>query len=114
MKETRYTRAIVPLALAFFAVASLAFGQAQSGSIYGKVTSQEDGSALPGATVTLSGGGATQNYTTDNRGEFHFLQLAPGNFYNLKVDLPGFTSVDQKNVAVNLGRNTELRIALQS
>ena len=77
MKETRYSRLVVPLALAILAVAGLALGQAQSGNIYGKGVA-EDGSALPGATVSLSGGGAPQLYTTDNRGDFHFLQLAPG------------------------------------
>ena len=112
MKETRYSRLVVPLALAILAVAGLAFGQAQSGNIYGKVVA-EDGSALPGATVTLSGGGAPQTYTTDNRGDFHFLQLAPGDMYILRVDMSGFSSVEQSRIAVNLGRNTEVRIAMK-
>ncbi|MDQ2979065.1 MAG: TonB-dependent receptor, partial [Acidobacteriota bacterium] len=112
MKETRYSRLVVPLALAILAVAGLAFGQAQSGNIYGKVVA-EDGSALPGASVSLSGGGAPQTYVTDSRGDFHFLQLAPGDMYVLKVEMSGFSSVDQSRVAVNLGRNTEVRIAMK-
>lgn len=111
MKDFRILR-ILPLALAVLAMAGLALGQAQSGNIYGKVVA-EDGSALPGAMVLLSGGGAPQSYTTDSRGDFHFLSLAPGNSYAVKVELSGFTSVDQKGVSVNLGRNTEMRIALK-
>jgi outer membrane receptor protein involved in Fe transport len=111
MKGTRFLR-VVPLAFAILALAGLALGQAQSGNIYGKVVA-EDGSALPGATVTLSGGGATQTFTSDARGEYRFLNLAPGDFYQVKVELTGFTTVDQKNVSVNLGRNTEMRITLK-
>lgn len=100
------------VAVAVLAMAGLALGQAQSGNIYGKVVA-DDGSSLPGATVTLSGGGAPQVFTTDNRGEFHFLNLAPGNMYALKVEMSGFGSVDQTGVAVNVGRNTEIRIAMR-
>ena len=86
MKDTRFLRTVVPLALAFLAMAGLALGQAQTGNIYGKIVS-EDGSALPGATILLTGGGAAQAFTSDSRGDFRFLNLAPGNFYALKVDL---------------------------
>ncbi|MCA1581172.1 MAG: TonB-dependent receptor [Acidobacteria bacterium] len=111
MQDFRISR-IVPLALAVLAMAGLALGQAQSGNIYGKVIA-EDGSALPGAQVTLTGGGATQVFTTDARGDFRFLNLAPGDFYNVRVELPGFSTVDQKAVSVNLGRNTEMRVGLK-
>ncbi|MEP7132857.1 MAG: carboxypeptidase-like regulatory domain-containing protein, partial [Acidobacteriota bacterium] len=111
MKDFRIMR-IVPLAFAVFAMAGLVLGQAQSGNVYGKVVA-EDGSALPGATVSLTGNGAPQTVTSDSRGDFHFLQLAPGASYNVKVELAGFSSVDQKNVAVNLGRNTEMRVAMK-
>ncbi len=111
MKDFRIMR-IVPLAFAVFAMAGLVLGQAQSGNVYGKVVA-EDGSALPGATVSLTGNGAPQTVTSDSRGDFHFLQLAPGDSYNVKVELAGFSSVDQKNVAVNLGRNTEMRVAMK-
>src|SRR5712692_6761236 len=62
------------------AMAGLALGQAESGNIYGKVLA-DDGSALPGVAVTLTGGGAPLNFTTDNRGEFRFLNLAPSDRY---------------------------------
>lgn len=94
------------------AMTGLALGQAQSGNMYGKIVA-EDGSALPGVAVTLSGGGPTLDFTTDSRGDFHFLQLAPSSSYNLRCQLAGFTSVDQKGLIVNLGKNTELRIVMK-
>ncbi|HEY3172689.1 MAG TPA: TonB-dependent receptor, partial [Thermoanaerobaculia bacterium] len=81
------------------------FGEAK-GNLYGKVV-DEQGGALPGVAVTLKGQGAPQTQNTDARGEFRFLNLAPGT-YSLTFALAGFTTVNRENVAVNLGRNTEL------
>jgi Carboxypeptidase regulatory-like domain/TonB-dependent Receptor Plug Domain len=111
MKKTRFLRTAV-FALALLAMAGLALGQAQSGNIYGRVVA-EDGSALPGATVTLSGGGPTLVTTTDSRGEFHFLNLAPGTSYALRFELASFSTVDQTRVSVNLGVNTEIRVTMK-
>jgi hypothetical protein len=93
-------------------MAGLALGQAQSGNIYGKVVA-EDGSVLPGVTVTLSGGGPTLVTATDSRGEFHYLTLSPGDNYALKFELSGFSTVEQKGVGVALGHNTDIRVALK-
>src|SRR5215470_15748134 len=98
--------------LAAMAVAGFALGQAQSGNIYGRVVA-EDGSALPGVTVTLSGGGPTLVTTTDSRGEFHFLNLAPNDSYALKMEMASFTTVDQKGVSVSLGHNTDIRATMK-
>src|SRR5262249_11129756 len=94
------------------AMAGLALGQAPTGNIYRAVVA-EDGSALPGVTVTLTGGGPTLITTTDNRGEFHFLNLAPGSMYGLKMDLSGFTTVDQRGVSVGVGHNTDVRATMK-
>ncbi|MEO8191519.1 MAG: TonB-dependent receptor [Acidobacteriota bacterium] len=88
---------------------------AQSGSgdgnVYGRVV-DEQGSGLPGATATLSGSNAPQVTTSDNQGNFRFLNVAPGR-YSVLVTLPGFTKVTQENVVVTLGRNTEFRVELR-
>jgi hypothetical protein len=78
MRGNRFLNAAL-VAVAVLAMAGLALGQAQSGNIYGKLVA-EDGSALPGVTVTLTGGGPTLVSATDSRGDFHFLTLsgAPG------------------------------------
>ncbi len=111
MRGTRFLRTAL-VTVAVLAMAGLALGQAQSGNIYGKAVA-EDGSALPGVTVTLSGGGPTLVTATDSRGEFHFLTLAPGNNYGLKFELASFTTVDQKGVGVALGHNTDIRVTMK-
>jgi hypothetical protein len=77
------------------------FGEAY-GNLYGRVV-DEQGGALPGVTVTLKGPGAPLVGTTDVRGEYRFLNIAPGR-YTLTFALAGFGTVTHENVAVNLGR----------
>src|SRR3954453_11619149 len=90
-------------------VAVPALAQVQSGNIYGTVLSGDDKSPLPGATVTLTGGGAPSVQTTDAQGKFRFLGLSPGT-YSLKSEIEGFSPIDQDNVIVNIGRNTTVEI----
>jgi hypothetical protein len=111
MKANLFLRTAVVLA-AVLAMTGLALGQAQSGNLYGKVVA-EDGSVLPGVAVTLSGVGPSLDFKTDSRGEFHYLQLAPSDSYNLNCELAGFGTVDQKGIVVTLGKNTELRIVMK-
>ena len=98
--------------ICLLAIAGLAFGQAKSGAIYGRVVA-EDGSALPGVTVTLTGGGAPQVFVTDGRGDFRFLNLAPNSNYNLKFELDNFSTVERKEIVVNTGQNTDIRVAMK-
>src|SRR5262249_52904795 len=111
MRGAKFWKGIF-IGLGLLSLAGLALGQAESGNIYGKVLG-EDGAALPGATVTLTGGGAPATFTTDNRGEFRFLNLAPSDRYTIKIELSGFSTLEQRNVIVNLGKNTELRVTLK-
>jgi hypothetical protein len=101
--------AIVGICL--LAVAGLAFGQAKSGNIYGRVVA-EDGSALPGVTVTLTGGGAPMVFVSDSRGDFRFINLAPSTDYKLKFELDNFATVE-RDVAVNTGINTDVRVGMK-
>ncbi len=90
------------------------FGQGASatyGNIYGKV-SDESGGALPGVSVTLTGGGGARTATSGGQGEFRFLNLAPGS-YTVKTELNGFSTVERTNVTVSLGSNTEVAIPMK-
>ncbi len=87
-----------------------AFGQTQTGNIFGTVTGN-DGAALPGVTVTLSGVGAPQNAVTDAQGRFRFINLSPGS-YTLKAELSGYGTATRSGVTVNLGRNAEIAMTL--
>jgi Carboxypeptidase regulatory-like domain/TonB-dependent Receptor Plug Domain len=100
------------IALLAIALAAPAFGQygQSTGGIQGRVT-DESGGALPGVQVTIKGPGAPVVVYTDARGEFRAAQLDPGT-YTLTLTLAGFQTVNRENVAVNLGRNTELTVPM--
>ena len=108
----RLTKTVGLLALALLLGAGGAFAQLQAGNLYGTVA-DEEGSALPGVTVTLTGGGAAQVQVTDTQGRFRFLGLSPGT-YSLKADLEGFSTVEYPSITINVGRNTEIELALAS
>ena len=74
-----------------------------NGSIQGQVTDQE-GLALPGATVKLTGDpiqGAERLTTTDARGEFHYSALPVGR-YSLSATLEGFKPQQIGDVRVRI------------
>ena len=87
-----------------------ALAQSQTGNLYGAVT-DEQGSALPGVVVTLIGASAPQEQVTNAQGQFRFLGLPP-NSYSLDAVLEGFVGVSYPNIALNVGRNTQLEVVL--
>ncbi|MFL6196195.1 MAG: carboxypeptidase regulatory-like domain-containing protein [Thermoanaerobaculia bacterium] len=103
-------RIVAVAALLLLAVGGTAFAQLQSGNLYGTVT-DDKGAALPGVTVTLSGGGAPQVQVTNAQGQFRFLGLGPGS-YDLKAELEGFSTIDYPNIVINIGRNTSIEVKL--
>ena len=105
----RFSRWVAGIALTLAAAAGLA--QQQSGNIYGRCVDEQQ-AVLPGVSVTLEGGGAPQTTFTDAKGEFHFLNLAPGSSYVVTATLQGFSTVRRERVAVTLGKNTDLSIAM--
>src|SRR5215472_548760 len=98
--------AVVAIALAILAVGGALYAQQLTGNIFGYVA-DEQGGRLPGVTVTLSGAGAPQVFTTDSRGEYRFLNIPPGGNYTLTYDLQGFTKVTKSGVQVSVGKDTQ-------
>ncbi len=47
---------------------------------------------------------------TDTNGNFRFLKVPPGR-YKVTVTMPGFTTFEQENVVVTLGKNTDVGAA---
>jgi hypothetical protein len=92
--------------------AGVATAQLQSGNLYGKVSDQT-GSVLPGVTVTLDTGEAPQIQVTNAQGEFRFLSLAPA-AYKIKAELQGFSPVDYPHIVINVGRNTNIELTMNS
>ncbi|HEV7670795.1 MAG TPA: TonB-dependent receptor [Thermoanaerobaculia bacterium] len=111
MKSTTWGRIFAVTALLLL-VGGTAFAQLQSGNLYAKV-SDEQGAALPGVTVTLSGQGAPQVQVTNAQGEVRFLGLSPG-IYALEAQLEGFSSLNYPSVSINVGRNTSLELTLSA
>jgi hypothetical protein len=99
------------LAAAVLLLASgAASAQLQTGSIHGTVVTQ-DGGALPGVTVTLSGVGSPQIQVSDAQGRFHYLGLSPG-VYAVKAELQTYVTVERKDLDVSVGRNTDITLEL--
>jgi hypothetical protein len=113
MKNSNFWGRIVAVAAMLLLVAGgAAFAQLQTGSLYGTVV-DEQGSALPGVTVTVSGAGAPAVQVTDAQGKFHFVNLSPGS-YQLKAELEGFSTIEYPNVSINIGRNTAIEVTLSA
>lgn len=102
-------RASVIVALSVL-VAVTASAQFQTGNIYGSTTSS-DGSAIPGATVTLTGVAAPQTTVTDAQGRFRFLNLSPGT-YSLRAELSGMGAAVRNGIGVRVGANADVEMVL--
>jgi len=107
---TSWRRVLVVAAVLLLASTGSVFAQEQTGNLYGTVTDNEGG-ALPGVRVELTGVGAPRTQFTGPQGQFRFLNLDPGN-YGLTASLEGFSTVEYPNVNIRVGRNTTLEIKL--
>ncbi|MFP5284789.1 MAG: carboxypeptidase regulatory-like domain-containing protein, partial [Thermoanaerobaculia bacterium] len=98
------------LAVAALLLSGPVSAQLQTGSIHGAVMG-EDGTALPGVTITLTGVGAPQVQVTDAQGRFRYLGLSP-DVYTLKAELDNFVPLERTNLDVSVGRNTDIELTL--
>jgi len=90
-------------------VASFGLASAQettSGTITGQVVDAQ-GAPVPGATVTITSPQGPKTFVTDANGRFFAPYLSPGR-YSVKVELSGFSPVEQKNIDVHLGQRLDL------
>ncbi|MEM9554706.1 MAG: TonB-dependent receptor [Acidobacteriota bacterium] len=100
-------------ALALLLTSAAAFGQAQKGNITVTV-SADDGSRLPGATVTASSPETLTRRTvvTDAEGQARIIAVDPATNYTVTVELEGFNTVEYENVTVRAGVTTPLEATL--
>ena len=102
------------LIICIAAVAIPVAAQEKSGTIQGRVA-DSDGSALPGATVSVTG----QNMMgekisiTDGEGFFRFPMIPPGQ-YEIAASLAGFLPIKKEGVPVSLGKTANIDVVLQS
>src|SRR5687768_2013790 len=82
--------------------------QGGNGSLRGKIV-DEQGAALPGATVTASSPQALTPVVavTDGTGEYRLANLPPGT-YTLKVELTGFSIVIREGILLRASANFQV------
>jgi len=93
----------------FSAVTSIA--QETTGSVRGRIVDQQ-GLAVPGATVTATGPQGVKSSTTDADGRFSIPFLTPGT-YVVRGELQGFKAVEQRSVTVSLGQAVDLPLKME-
>jgi hypothetical protein len=98
---------------ALLALPSTAVAQSAGGTIEGTVT-DEQGAAVPGATVTATNNatGTARSTTTDSAGFFRLGALLPAT-YDVEVELSGFSTLTQTGVVVNVASTRTLEIGLK-
>ena len=79
------------------AATGLASAQTYTGTVTG-IVSDEQGGALPGASVTLTGKTGARTSVTDARGEYRFTAVDPGS-YEISVELTGFRPLQARERA---------------
>ncbi len=112
LKIHRSVSSYVLALAALLLLAVPATAQLQSGNLYGTVLGP-GGETLPGVTVTLEGGGAPQVQVTDSQGRFRFLGLSPGS-YSVRAEVQGYSPLESSGIVINVGRNTEVELALSA
>jgi outer membrane receptor protein involved in Fe transport len=95
----------------FSCVAALA--QQTTGTVTGRVIDQQ-GSAVPGATVTAKSAttGFTRSEVSDSEGVYR-LSALPVGIYDVTAELQGFTTVSKKAVEVNIAQTQAVDFALK-
>ena len=114
---------IVPLILTLCLLTVAAFAQETTGGIEGTVKDSA-GAVVPNVTVTITssrtsttgttttgiGSGFRRTLTTNSDGFFRLLQVPPGSYDVVTAPTSGFGEARYENVAVAIGRNTQLDI----
>ena len=91
-------------------LASSALAQVARGTLYGRIA-DEQGGALPGVVVTLSGALGTRSTTADASGAYRMLNVDQGS-HTLTVSLAGFASATRQ-VVVRTGDNVNIDFSLK-
>ena len=89
-----------------------AAAQQTTGTINGRVLDAQ-GATIPGASVTVTSPatGFSRSAVTDGEGTYRLSALNVGR-YDILVELSGFTSIDRKDVVVNVGQTITLDFTL--
>jgi hypothetical protein len=99
---TRLVTGLVVVTATLLIASATAFGQASNTATVRGTVEDPSGGVLPGATVTLTNTGtkAVQTAATNERGGYTFTGVFPGT-YEIKVELEGFKTYEQKAIAIS-------------
>ena len=87
------------------------WAQSQTGSISG-VVKDDQGGALPGATITLTGRTGARTALTDHEGSYRFPAIDPGT-YAIEIAMSGFQDRKQEGVVVTISAKLTLDYTLK-
>jgi hypothetical protein len=111
MKKAWLLGVVFLAAMVALAPSAAAQESAAKGSLNGTVVDSTQG-AIVGAVVTLSGPTGSQVQTTNGSGIFIFQDLIPA-AYKARVEMKGFRAAEVKDIQVNVGRVTAVRVQLE-
>ncbi len=104
---------VAMMLLCSFAIAATpARAQQTTGNITGRLT-DDQGSAVPGGTVTATNPatGFTRTSVSDGEGIYRLTALPVGT-YDVTADLQGFRKVDNKGIMVSVGQTLDVNFAM--
>ena len=106
-------RSLLRVLVAAVLIAAPSYAQVQKGSITVTVI-DNDGAALPGATVQAEAADALtrRSADTDERGIAELPALDPSSAYIVTVTLEGFASGKAENVLVRSGQNANVTVTM--
>jgi hypothetical protein len=99
---------------ALLLTSTTAWGQASTTATVRGTIQDPSGGVIPGASVTVMNVGTkgVQTTVSDDRGQYLFAGLFPGT-YDLKVELSGFKTYEQKGIALSPNDNRGIDIRLE-
>ena len=101
------------VSLLVLSLSAVAFAQSTTTGAIGGVVTNPAKEVVSGAAVTVKNIGTNKEdaATTDDTGRFKVANLQPGN-YSVTVNASGFSPMTSENVVVEIGRETNLEVAL--
>ena len=107
------TSILIVFILLLISSGSLSYGQILTGRITGVVLDDE-GSPLPGVTVEASSPSlmGRQTVVTSEKGTYRLANLPPG-VYQVSFALPGFQTVERRDIKVTINATVSLNISMR-
>lgn len=110
--RTRGKFVFLPLIYVLF-FGALAFAQSQTSAVLAGTVTDQTEAVVPDAMVSLTSAdtGTLREMSTNERGEYRFLSLAPG-VYDLKIQKTGFAAHSRKGLTLTVGEMATLNVSL--